>query len=138
MSKIGTYHLSDILGHRTTFYFTLRCRAGFFYFRYFTGFTPEIVGFSKTALTFFMKLTGKNHIEKSGSAAQRKIKSCSMSHRLWPKISERSYVLISLILKLHLVLSKKNGPYSFHIVIQLRSVPSTKCFRTFYLKYWYS
>ena len=58
-SEIGTYDLSDILGHRTTFYFTSRCRAGFFYFRYFTGFTPEIVGFSKTALTFFMKLTWK-------------------------------------------------------------------------------
>ena len=28
-SKIGTYDLSDILGHRITFYFTLRCRAGF-------------------------------------------------------------------------------------------------------------
>ena len=34
MTEIGTYDLSDILGHRITFYFTLRCRAGFFDFRF--------------------------------------------------------------------------------------------------------
>jgi hypothetical protein len=32
---IGTYDLSDILGNNITFYCALRCKAGFFDFRYF-------------------------------------------------------------------------------------------------------
>jgi hypothetical protein len=75
MSEIGTYDLSDILGHRPTFNSTLRCRARFFDFRYFTGFSPEIIGFSKTALTFFMKLTGKGPKKSRNSKKMSKMKS---------------------------------------------------------------
>ena len=57
-----------------TFYFALRCRAGFFDFRYFTGFSPEIIGFSKTALTFFMKLTGKSPKKSRNSTKMSKMK----------------------------------------------------------------
>jgi hypothetical protein len=32
--RIGTFDLSDIFGHNITFHFTLRCRAGFFDFRF--------------------------------------------------------------------------------------------------------
>jgi hypothetical protein len=38
VSEIGSYDLSGILGHETTFYFTLRYVAGFFDFR----FLPDI------------------------------------------------------------------------------------------------
>jgi hypothetical protein len=61
MSEIGTYDLSDILGHRITFYFTLRCKAGFFYF----WFLPDICD----KLSFFarkkhQKLPVKNRKSK--------------------------------------------------------------------------
>ena len=53
----------------------LRSRAAFFDFRYFTGFSPEIIGFSKTALTFFMKLTGKSPKKSRNSTKMSKMKS---------------------------------------------------------------
>ena len=42
--------ISYIMTHNITFYCALRCRAELFDFRYFTGFSPEIIGVS--ALTF--------------------------------------------------------------------------------------
>ena len=74
MSEIGTCDLSDILGHKITFYFTLRCGADFFDFRVLPNICHKLLVFRQKKTS---KITGKK--SKKTAAVKLSLKSYIMA-----------------------------------------------------------
>ena len=67
--QIGTFDLSDILGHNKKIYFTLRCRAGFFDFRFLPDICQKLSVFRQRKIS---KISEKSYVPiPNGSAVIR-------------------------------------------------------------------